>query len=489
MTTAEFVAWTWQMVNGNHDEIGWSDDGTCIVVSNPERLAQAVLPIYFRHQQYASWVRALNAYDFKKAGPNRWSHPSFVRDQEELLKHIRRKPPPSRRAGGDGGGSCGSRNNGGSAAADPHSLVPHFSATPSHAGVAIEPAAAALHLVMQEARQQLWWLQHREAALTAELTEMQEEEFRQRFDAVRIMQAFLSKMVPSIKSTNGTAASSAEPPAPHIIFNPAVIPPEDIPPDASKAPTGGPVAKGAPTQLQLEVTPAAFADATGVVTADKGGGDTRKRRLEEEENATDENGNADPLSPSRPDVAARSPSFADSDAPLFDISELELFASASPLGSRIGSRSASPTATPTGLIARSPNAANMPPDLRLPAPSSEDFMQMLAESLDAGGLSGLPPAVTSSIAELAREAAAMGTPIRAVDEAGKSTTQGPLQPAAANAVEMTTPMAASLLHFASVLSRMPPLPESTSALPARGTLQRDHLEQAINWCFMQIKLL
>ena len=58
-----------------------------------------------------------------------------------------------------------------------------------------------------------------------------------------------------------------------------------------------------------------------------------------------------------------------------------------------------------------------------------------------------------------------------------------------HAVEMTTPMAASLLHFASVLSRMPPLPESTSALPARGTLQRDHLEQAINWCFMQIKLL
>ena len=49
-------------------------------------------------------------------------------------------------------------------------------------------------------------------------------------------------------------------------------------------------------------------------------------------------------------------------------------------------------------------------------------------------------------------------------------------------------MAASLLHLLPAL-RMPPLPESTSALPARGTLQRDHLEQAINWCFMQIKLL
>ena len=352
MTTAEFVAWTWQMVNGNHDEIGWSDDGTCIVVSNPEAPGSGSAANLLQ----APAVRVVGAcaqrVRLQKAGPNRWSHPSFVRDQERLLKHIRRKPPlvtPSQEVTAVAAAVLGT-----TAAARQRALTASChtsSATPSHAGVAIEPAAAALHLVMQEARQQLWWLQHREAALTAELTEMQEEEFRQRFDAVRIMQAFLSKMVPSIKSTNGTAASSAEPPAPHIIFNPAVIPPEDIPPDASKAPTGGPVAKGAPTQLQLEVTPAAFADATGVVTADKGGGDTRKRRLEEEENATDENGNADPLSPSRPDVAARSPSFADSDAPLFDISELELFASASPLGSRIGSRSASPTATPTGLIA------------------------------------------------------------------------------------------------------------------------------------------
>ena len=51
------------------------------------------------------------------------------------------------------------------------------------------------------------------------------------------------------------------------------------------------------------------------------------------------------------------------------------------------------------------------------------------------------------------------------------------------------PLGASLLHFASVLARLPRLPESTAALPAKGTVQREHLESAIDWCFQQIQLL
>ena len=33
---------------------------------NPERLAENVLPRYFRHTQYSSWVRTLNHYSFRK---------------------------------------------------------------------------------------------------------------------------------------------------------------------------------------------------------------------------------------------------------------------------------------------------------------------------------------------------------------------------------------------------------------------------------------
>jgi len=64
---ADFVSWTWEMVNAGHEHIGWSPDGTTIVVTNPERLASHVLPTYFRRSQYSSWVRVLNAYGFKKA--------------------------------------------------------------------------------------------------------------------------------------------------------------------------------------------------------------------------------------------------------------------------------------------------------------------------------------------------------------------------------------------------------------------------------------
>lgn len=88
---ADFISWTWEMVNSGYDDIGWSTDGSRIVVRNPERLANFVLPQFFRHSQYASWVRALNAYSFKKAATGQWEHPHFHRDKPHLLKKIQRK--------------------------------------------------------------------------------------------------------------------------------------------------------------------------------------------------------------------------------------------------------------------------------------------------------------------------------------------------------------------------------------------------------------
>ena len=68
-------------------------------MTNAELLAEHILPQYFKHGQYASWVRALNAYDFKKSGAGRWHHPSFLRGHPELLKNIRGSAPPSRGPG------------------------------------------------------------------------------------------------------------------------------------------------------------------------------------------------------------------------------------------------------------------------------------------------------------------------------------------------------------------------------------------------------
>ena len=60
-------------------------------MTNPERLGSAVLPLYFRRSQYSSWVRALNAYGFRKVGVGQWEHPDFVRDRPERLQNIVRK--------------------------------------------------------------------------------------------------------------------------------------------------------------------------------------------------------------------------------------------------------------------------------------------------------------------------------------------------------------------------------------------------------------
>lgn len=95
----EFVSATWEMINGNFADCGWSPDGTEIVVVNPERLAENVLPRFFRHTQYSSWVRTLNHYSFRKTRPGHWVHPYFQRGKPELLHFITRKVgqtrPPS----------------------------------------------------------------------------------------------------------------------------------------------------------------------------------------------------------------------------------------------------------------------------------------------------------------------------------------------------------------------------------------------------------
>ncbi len=68
---------------------------------NPERLAENVLPRYFRHTQYSSWVRTLNHYSFRKTRPGQWANPHFQRDKPELLQYVKRKV--TERACGIGG--------------------------------------------------------------------------------------------------------------------------------------------------------------------------------------------------------------------------------------------------------------------------------------------------------------------------------------------------------------------------------------------------
>ena len=97
---SNFIWWTWQMLESGSEYIRWSEDGTCIVVTNPERMATSVLPRFFRRSQYSSWVRALNAYSFRKVGVGRWRHPDFQRGVPERLQFITRQTPGQGKAAG-----------------------------------------------------------------------------------------------------------------------------------------------------------------------------------------------------------------------------------------------------------------------------------------------------------------------------------------------------------------------------------------------------
>lgn len=44
----------------------WTDKGDSFVISNPQAFAETVIPSYFAHSNFSSFVRQLNFYGFRK---------------------------------------------------------------------------------------------------------------------------------------------------------------------------------------------------------------------------------------------------------------------------------------------------------------------------------------------------------------------------------------------------------------------------------------
>ena len=78
--------------------IHWSEDGKSIIISNITELTKKVLPKFFKHRNYASFVRQLNMYNFHKVRNNQnqneqvFNHENFTKNQDaaNILK-IKRK--------------------------------------------------------------------------------------------------------------------------------------------------------------------------------------------------------------------------------------------------------------------------------------------------------------------------------------------------------------------------------------------------------------
>eukprot|EP00163_Fabomonas_tropica_P012065 TRINITY_DN2317_c0_g1_i4.p1 TRINITY_DN2317_c0_g1~~TRINITY_DN2317_c0_g1_i4.p1 ORF type:complete len:441 (+),score=62.42 TRINITY_DN2317_c0_g1_i4:150-1472(+) len=92
----QFLQKTYEMVESptTNKHVTWTSRGRSFVILNKQGFEKTILPRYFKHSQFTSFVRQLNMYGFSKSGEKDWwefSHPNFLRGREDMLLRIHRK--------------------------------------------------------------------------------------------------------------------------------------------------------------------------------------------------------------------------------------------------------------------------------------------------------------------------------------------------------------------------------------------------------------
>lgn len=92
-----FLVKTYDLVSdpSSNEVICWNPEGNGFIVLQVNKFSEEILPKYFKHNNFSSFIRQLNMYDFHKTrnaqNQQCFQHSLFLRDDRDSLKDIKRK--------------------------------------------------------------------------------------------------------------------------------------------------------------------------------------------------------------------------------------------------------------------------------------------------------------------------------------------------------------------------------------------------------------